>query len=798
MGRILWLVYLCCLVGLAGCPKVETSGCTSDNDCLDTQLCLDNYCQCKEAYAGENCEQCAEGFDRDGDECLRQQLCTNDSCAGHGLCDDSTGAIECTCFVGYTGDTCSECKDGFHLIDEQCEADKMCLENSCSFHGSCEDQTGEIVCQCDTGYAGDICESCDDGYQDKNGDSTCRKDCASSGLNCSPNGYCSDESGEALCLCDEGYSGSLCNDCAAGYHAEAQACVLDTTCTESSCAFRGSCEDNSGVVVCTCDEGYAGSYCDECAPGYHENASQDACTKDPCDPDPCTGEHQICEADGNCGCQDGYQDNDQNLSCLVDCQTAQLSCSEHGNCSDASGQAICDCDLGYIGEACDACAGGYHIEDSLCVADSDCLEASCSHRGTCDDSTGVVVCTCEEGYDGTHCETCDTDNGYHLNAKGDACTNDPCDPNPCIGSYQFCNAQGACECIAGYQDNDGDEECSANCAVAALTCDHHGVCNDEDGSVGCDCDPGYAGDYCEDCSAGFHRELGLCVVDQTCQLDTCAYHGQCDDSTGIVICDCYPGYQGDFCDECASGYQDNDGNETCEPTCATASLSCPTYQTCFDDKGAPRCDSICLVPSNDGATCSSDGNVCFENSCCTPENCTDLDRECGLWPSCGSEIDCGTCGALEVCESGHCFGLEWQDPPSPINKWQDAINYCESLLHDGRDDWRSPSISELRSFIRGCPNTETGGTCAVTDECLDYACRDSSCDGCTGNEGPADGCYWLEGTEAATCWLFWSSSSYANNSAYAWAVNFSGGYVTGGAKDENQMNASVRCVRRGP
>src|SRR5690606_29821246 len=44
-------------------------------------------------------------------------------------------------------------------------------------------------------------------------------------------------------------------------------------------------------------------------------------------------------------------------------------------------------------------------------------------------------------------------------------------------------------------------------------------------------------------------------------------HGACDDSSGTALCACEAGYAGALCDACAPGYQDNDGDGTCEPGC---------------------------------------------------------------------------------------------------------------------------------------------------------------------------------------------------------------------------------------
>jgi hypothetical protein len=144
-------------------------------------------------------------------------------------------------------------------------------------------------------------------------------------------------------------------------------------------------------------------------------------------------------------------------------------------------------------------------------------------------------------------------------------------------------------------------------------------------------------------------------------------------------------------------------------------------------------------------------------------------------------------------------GLCWQDPPADTYmNWYDAVSHCENLVLGGHPvgTWRLPTISDLRSLIRGCPGTETGGDCGVTDACLG--------DGC-GTWGPCGGCSWLEGPGVGSAYWpagvagevsgYWSSSSYSGFSFWAWYVLFLDGRVNYSAKSNN---AYVRCIRDGP
>jgi len=137
-------------------------------------------------------------------------------------------------------------------------------------------------------------------------------------------------------------------------------------------------------------------------------------------------------------------------------------------------------------------------------------------------------------------------------------------------------------------------------------------------------------------------------------------------------------------------------------------------------------------------------------------------------------------------------GYVWQNPPAGNSMaWLSAVDYCNSLNLDGKQ-WHLPSISELRSLIRDCPATQTGGSCGVMDSCLNRSsCRMSACDGCSGKSD----CYWDSNLSGACGW-YWSSSTATDYTYDAWYVLFSLAYVYSSGKTGNGF--SVRCVRDGP
>ena len=220
---------------------------------------------------------------------------------------------------------------------------------------------------------------------------------------------------------------------------------------------------------------------------------------------------------------------------------------------------------------------------------------------------------------------------------------------------------------------------------------------------------------------------------------------------------------------------------------------------CDADLIADPCSgSVCgegAIPGFQCGTCNECGTECSEGQCVF----TACDgKECGD-DGCGG--NCGTCQADEGCVDGACAvvawtdassGLAWQvSPTGGTMKWNDAKSHCANLDLAG-GGWHLPTIGELRTLIRGCSATEAGGSCNIEEgDCLSWSCRDSSCSGCSNNQGPAEGCYWPDEMEGSCSW-YWSSSPVEDPDYYAWKVYFNLGYVY---YDGVSYDGHVRCVR---
>ncbi len=192
-----------------------------------------------------------------------------------------------------------------------------------------------------------------------------------------------------------------------------------------------------------------------------------------------------------------------------------------------------------------------------------CAPTTCEKGGTCDDSTGVLLCLCDRGYEGNRCQFCAE--GYADDGEGN-----------CLRV-----------CPAGQQDNDGDGDCRPTCASAALTCDGaNTVCSDASGEAMCACDDGFQDNDGD----------GDCQPTCASAAITCdSAREMCSDASGEAIC------------ACAEGFQDNDGDGDCQPTCASAALICDgAHEMCTDASGEAICACEQGFTERDGACVQMD------------------------------------------------------------------------------------------------------------------------------------------------------------------------------------------------
>ena len=615
--------------------------CNEENNCSEHARCINNRggytCECKEGY-----EDASNG---NGFICNNINNCDPNPCKNNGICTDGVDSYSCECTTGWSGtncdididectnntDGCSQictnnnggftcsCNDGYKLNEDgkTCENINDCSPNPCA-HGTCTDLVDNYSCECLNGWKGNDCDI--DINECTEGTSGCTQNCANN-------------DGGFTCSCNDGYElnqdGKTCDN-------------INECLTNNNCSEHAECTDTIGGFDCTCKSGYQGD-------GVN-------CTViEICNNNPCTETNKtVCKDDDNngiaeCHCDLGYiDDGSGNCIDIDECQTGDNNCAQ--NCINNDGGFTCGCDDGYL----------LNIDGRRCDNIDECASAPCAH-GTCTDGIDEYICTCTDGWKGTNCDTdvddCDpnpcshgtcTDNGTNSYScacesgwEGEDCDQDKndCDPDPCQNGV--CSDTGTnsylCTCTDGWK--------GTNCDTDVDDCDpnpcSHGTCTDNGiNSYSCACESGWEGEDCD-------QDIDECATDNGGCGDAVAY--LCTDHEGGVAPTC----------SCTSAYQDNDGNDTCLPTCVTANLDCG-HGVCSADLG----EAICICPDGysgeDCSTCTSgyhsDGNGnCLENVCgdgivSTGEEC-DSALTSSWEPSCEVEfgegyqgvITCDTC-----------------------------------------------------------------------------------------------------------------------------------------------------------
>jgi hypothetical protein len=135
-------------------------------------------------------------------------------------------------------------------------------------------------------------------------------------------------------------------------------------------------------------------------------------------------------------------------------------------------------------------------------------------------------------------------------------------------------------------------------------------------------------------------------------------------------------------------------------------------------------------------------------------------------------------------------GLSWlREGGDVLRSWQASVDHCEGVTLAAVEDWRIPTIGELRTLIRECPGTEAGGACGVTDDCAELACYGDDCGACD-----AGSCHWDAALDGPCDASHWSGSTVVDSEATAWFVGFYSGGLINDPKDNESY---VRCVRDG-
>lgn len=262
------------------------------------------------------------------------------------------------------------------------------------------------------------------------------------------------------------------------------------------------------------------------------------------------------------------------------------------------------------------------------------------------------------------------------------------------------------------------------------------------------------------CEAGFECAEGECVnIDECSRMaGVCTHAGTCTDTA--------PGYT---CSNCAVGSRSN----------GATFAQCTDVDECDDNPGVCTRGGTCTNadPGYACANCAAGSQVTGE----TFPSCADID-ECGDSNVCESDYPCLNRDPDYTCRgqfpdwsvstwsnftisngvaTDTKTGLEWQqlsEGRSP--NLAAAKTYCDDLSLAGQNDWRLPTIAELRSIVdRSMANPASDSTIFPTMLSMEY----------------------------------WTASPYVGLAGHVWYVDFYGGWSGYGAA--TGKTRSTRCVR---
>ncbi|NXW41416.1 LAMC3 protein, partial [Nyctiprogne leucopyga] len=285
------------------------------------------------------------------------------------------------------------------------------------------------------------------------------------------------------------------------------------------------------VEKCTCPLGYAGQFCQSCAPGFKREI-------------PFGGPFVSC----------------------VPC-----TCNQHGDCHPLTGH--CQCLHNTEGPSCERCSPGFYGNPFVGHSE-DCKPCPCPGHSPCTEvpGSGEVVCThCPPGQRGKRCELCD--DGFFGDPLGQRGPVHPCIPCQCHGNVDL-NAVGNCDPVSGrclrcLYNTTGEhcERCRPGFYGDALAPDPAGKCApcdcNPDGSApgleGCDrstgqcrCLPHVTGRACSLCQPGYYG------LQPTVGCKSCECHSMGSRDSGCHAltgqCSCQPGVTGKHCDRCQHGF----------------------------------------------------------------------------------------------------------------------------------------------------------------------------------------------------------------------------------------------------
>lgn len=270
-----------------------------------------------------------------------------------------------------------------------------------------------------------------------------------------------------------------------------------------------------------------------------------------------------------------------------------------------------------------------------------------------------------------------------------------------------------------------------------------------------------------------------------------------------------------FSQKCNSGKWQN--LEECNYGCDTSTGKCKQSND-SDESGCTTGKYKCSDTNSQSFYCN-DGYWTIYESCsygcdvstgkCKSAECTTGEYKCNVRSSNNTSYYCnnGVWKIYENCDDEcnsstgkckeSCYKIDnktWSSKSAKIKNLEEALEYCNNLTACGHSDWHLPNIDELRTLIKNCPGSETGGVCKVSEnnDCLtlnDGNCWiEEDCWSCSSSVG--------DYSKLGDYIILWSSSIVTDVPDDVWMVLFENAWIGISRKENSPYNDSyARCVR---
>ncbi|CAG5120714.1 unnamed protein product, partial [Candidula unifasciata] len=238
--------------------ECELGHCSNLGTCSNTPGGF--QCECPISWQGNRCQE-------DVNECAMEVS----PCRNNATCHNMLGGFHCECAEGWTGPLCDVDINECLLVPDVCKAigNFTDTENTTDYHTLCTNTNPGFVCTCEDGWTGPFCN--EDINECLMSPGICRVEVIASQLENSTTYHtlCVNSNPGYVCICQEGWTGELCDEDIDECLENPDLCSLVDNSTDSNALSEGSlttyhtvCLNTYPGFLCACSEGWAGENCD--------------------------------------------------------------------------------------------------------------------------------------------------------------------------------------------------------------------------------------------------------------------------------------------------------------------------------------------------------------------------------------------------------------------------------------------------------------------------------------------------------------------------------------------------------